>query len=75
MAWSLPINPAEDFRVVGVRDAEGDPMRPVLGEAVLLGHGLEALRRDGQLHQDVGLVRARVVAPQRRERFVNAAFA
>ena len=47
-------------------------MGPVLGEPVLLGDGLQSLRADGQLHDDVRLVRADVVAPQGVQGLVSA---
>ena len=44
-------------------NAVGDPIGPVLGEAVLLGEGPEAAGDDGDLHHDVRLVGADVVPP------------
>ncbi len=70
----LPVDPAKDLGVVGIGGAVGDSVGPILGEAVLLGNGLEALGANGDLHGDVGLVGAGVVAPQRGQRLVGAAF-
>ena len=67
-----PVDPAEDLRIVGVGAAVGDAVGPVLGEAVLLRHRLQPGRADRQLHHDVGLVGAHVVAPQRRQGLVHA---
>ena len=70
---NLPVDPAKDLRVVGVGGAVGDPVGPVLREAVLLRHRLQPGRADRQLHHDVGLVGANVVAPQGRQRLIHAA--
>jgi hypothetical protein len=67
----LPINPAENFGIVRIGVAEGDPVGPVLCETVFLCHGFESGRADCHLHQDVGLLCARVVLPQRCQRFVS----
>ena len=72
LAYS-PVDPTEDLRVVWVGGAVGDPVGPVLCEAVLLRHRLQPGGADRQLHHDVGLVRAHVVAPQRRQGLVHAA--
>ena len=72
LAYS-PVDPTEDLRVVWVGGAVGDPVGPVLGEAVLLRHRLQPGGAGRQLHHHVGLVRAHVVAPQRRQGLVHAA--
>ena len=72
---ALPVDPAENFGIIGICVAEGDPVGPVLGEAVFLSHGFESGRADCHLHQDVRLLRARVVLPQRCQRFVGTTVA
>ena len=44
--------------------AVGDPVGPVLGQPVLLGHRPQPRPHHGHLHHDVGLVGADVVPPQ-----------
>ena len=73
MDIKLPVNPAENFRIIGICVAEGDSIGPVLRQAVLLGHGLKSGGADGDLHQDVRLLGARVVLPQGRQRLVRTA--
>ena len=73
MQQSLPVDPAEDLGIVRVGIAEGDPVGPVLGEPVLFRHSFEPGSADGHLHQDVGLLGARVVLPQGCQRLVSAA--
>ena len=73
MQQSLPVDPAKDLGVVRVGIAEGDPVGPVLGQPVLFRHSFQPGSADGHLHQDVGLLGARVVLPQGCERLVSAA--
>lgn len=75
LAALVPIDPAEDFRIVARRTAERDAMRPVFGEAVLPRGGLQAGWAEADTHRDVRLVVLRVVAPQCGQRFLHAAFA
>ena len=55
--------------------AVGDPVGPVLGQAVLLGHRLQARPHHRHLHQDVRLLGADVVSPQCGQRLVDTAIA
>ena len=69
----LPVDPTDDFGVIRVRVAEGDPVGPVLGESVLLRHSFESGSANGHLHEDVGLLGARVVLPKGGQWLVSAA--
>ena len=71
----LPVDPAEDPGVGGVSRAVGDPVGPVLGQPVLLGHRPQAGPHHRHLHQDVRLLRADVVSPQCGQRLVDTAIA
>ncbi len=59
----LPVDPTEDFGVVGIGGAESDAIGPILGKAVFFGYGLHTRGRNGHLHRDVGLLRTRMVLP------------
>ena len=59
-----PVYPAEDPGIGGVGGAVCDPVGPVLGQTVLLGHRPQARPHHSHLHHDVRLVRADVVPPQ-----------
>ena len=71
----VPVYPAEDPGVGGVGGAVSDPVGPVLRQAVLLGHRPQTRPHHRHLHQDVRLLRADVVSPQRRQRLVDTAIA
>ena len=72
---NLPVDPAEDPGVGGVGRTVGDPVGPVLRQAVLLGHRPQARPHHRHLHQDVRLLGADVVSPQCGERLVYTTIA
>jgi len=70
----VPVDPAEDPGEGGRRRAVRDPVAPVLGEAVLLGHRAQARGADRQGHGHVRAAAAAVVAPQRSHRLLRTPF-
>ena len=64
MTCCPPVYPAEHPGVGGVGRTEGDPVGPVLSQAVLLRHRPQPGPHHCHLHQDVRLLRADVVSPQ-----------
>jgi hypothetical protein len=69
----VPVHPDEEPGMGGGGGAVGDPVGPILGEAVVLGRRGQAAVRHRQPHRHVGATAADVVAPERRHRLLDAA--
>jgi hypothetical protein len=70
----VAVNPAEDPGEGGWRRAVRDPVAPVFGEAVLLGHRAQSRGADRQGHGHVRTAAAAVVAPQSSHRLLRTPF-
>lgn len=70
----VPVDPAEEARVMRGAGAVGDAVGPVLREAVLLREALQAGVGHRELHHDVRLRGLLIVSPQCSERFLDATF-
>jgi len=71
----VAVHPAEDPGEGGRRRAEGDAVRPVLGEAVLFGERAQPPAPHRQRHRHVRSTAAAVVAPQSAHWLLRAPFA
>lgn len=71
----VPVDPAEDSRIVLWCTAVRNAIRPVLGETVLAGGGLQAGSAHLYTHDHIRFSVLSVVAPQRVQLLLHAAFA